>query len=241
MLSTSHKDLFVVYQFDEKIRFGNESDGGYVMCSLGDIYDCYISAGVSNEESFTRDFIEHYNIKKDHCFGFDGTIDNYPYSFTKNINFIKKNISNVNDDNNTNIHDILTRYKNIFIKMDIEGYEYRWINSLTNEMLNNIKQLVIEFHGVLDNSWNTHLDEKISAWKKLNTTHYITHAHGNNYSDSFEGIPKTLEFTYINKCMFDCEPPLNTTNLPIKSFDYPNNYQCSDFDLSFPPFVHSQI
>ena len=44
---------------------GSNSDGGYV---LDGEYDCYISAGISTEESFSRDFI------KNNCYGFDGTI-----------------------------------------------------------------------------------------------------------------------------------------------------------------------
>jgi hypothetical protein len=55
-------------------------------------YDCYISAGVSNEESFSRDFINKYNMTSQNSFAFDGTINNYPYEYTKNITFYKKNI-----------------------------------------------------------------------------------------------------------------------------------------------------
>ena len=73
------KDLLKVYDFDKKIRLGANSDGGYVMGELEGVYDCYISAGISNEESFSRDFINKYNMNKSNSFGFDGTIKNYPY------------------------------------------------------------------------------------------------------------------------------------------------------------------
>jgi hypothetical protein len=33
------------------------------------------------------------------------------------------------------------------MKMDIEGDEYKWFNSKTNEELMKFKQFAIEFHG----------------------------------------------------------------------------------------------
>ena len=55
-------ELFKVYNFDKKIRFGVNGDGGYVLAELDGEYNCYISAGVSNEESFSIDFISKYNM-----------------------------------------------------------------------------------------------------------------------------------------------------------------------------------
>jgi hypothetical protein len=83
-------ELLQVYNFDKKIRCGTDEDGGYVIAELDGEYDCYISAGISDEESFSRDFINKYNINKNNSYGFDGTINNYPYQYTENIQFIKK-------------------------------------------------------------------------------------------------------------------------------------------------------
>lgn len=146
-------DFLRVYQFDNKIRLGNNYDGGYVIGQLDGEYDCYISAGISNEESFSRDFINKYNMNKSNCFGFDGTIQSYPYQYTTNISFIKKNINSFNDDNNTNLSHLISKYSNIFLKMDIEGYEYPWLLSLTCEQLHKFKQITFEFHGITNNSW----------------------------------------------------------------------------------------
>jgi hypothetical protein len=132
-------DHFKVYHYDNKIRLGNpDGDGGYVIGILdNDQYDFYISAGVSDEESFSRDFINRYNFDKHICQAFDGTINNYPTQYTDKITFIKKNIGINNTDNETNLHDILDKYNNIFIKMDIESYEYNWIETLNQNHLNN--------------------------------------------------------------------------------------------------------
>ena len=67
-------ELLQVYNFDKKIRCGSNSDGGYVFAELDCEYDCYISAGISNEESFSRDFINKYNMNQNNSFAFDRTI-----------------------------------------------------------------------------------------------------------------------------------------------------------------------
>ncbi len=102
-------ELLKVYNYDNKIRLGEKSDGGYVIAELDEpLYDCYISAGISNEESFTRDFLQKYCLDKNDCYGFDGTISDYPYNYTNNITFIKKNINYYNDDENTNLSYLFT-------------------------------------------------------------------------------------------------------------------------------------
>jgi hypothetical protein len=121
---SKHLDHLKIYQYDNKIRLGSANDGGYIIAMFPEEenkYDCYISAGVSNEESFSRDFINKFNMKKDHCYAFDGTIQDYPYNYTKEIIYIKKNIGGHNDDKHTNLDFLFNKYNNIFVKMDIEG------------------------------------------------------------------------------------------------------------------------
>jgi hypothetical protein len=57
MLPTTPIHYLETYQCPfNKIRLGNNGDGGYVIADIGDKYDCYISCGVSDEESFSKDF-----------------------------------------------------------------------------------------------------------------------------------------------------------------------------------------
>jgi hypothetical protein len=230
--------LLHVYQFDNKMRFGCNQDGGYVLGKLEGEYDCYISAGINNEESFSRDFINYYNMNEYNSFGFDGTIQHYPYEYTNKISFIKKNIAGENNDNNTNLSYLINKNKNIFLKMDIEGGEYHWLWTITNEQLTHFKQIVIEFHGVNDDSWGTINPAKVICLEKLNKTHYLIHAHGNNHGPITNNIPDTLELTYINKNYFESEPLLNTISLPINGLDFPNNgIDGADYNLNIYPFV----
>jgi hypothetical protein len=229
-------ELLQVYNFDKKIRCGANSDGGYVFAELNGEYDCYISAGISNEESFSRDFINKYNMNQNNSFAFDGTIADYPYHYTQNIQFIKKNINNFNDDNNTNLSFLTDKYNNIFLKIDIEGGEYPWLLQIDETQLNKFKQIVIEFHGITDNSWGCNYNDKVKCLEKLSKTHYIVHAHGNNYGSVVNGIPHVIELTYIKKNYFNSVPELNTQRLPIANLDFSNNTNSEDINLNFYPF-----
>ena len=234
-------ELLEVYNFDKKIRCGSNSDGGYVLAELDGEYDCYISAGISNEESFSRDFINKYNMNEYNCFGFDRTINSYPYKYTNKISFIKKNINSFNDDNNSNLSFLIDKYSNIFLKMDIEGGEYPWLLSLEESQLSKFKQIVIEFHGITNDGWRTNYNDKVKCLEKLSKTHYIVHAHGNNYAQVVNNIPDVIELTYINKNYFNSVPELNTQTLPLENLDFSNKPNNLDINLNFYPFVKSVV
>jgi len=232
-------DHLKVYQFDSKFRLGSNMDGGYILGDLETNYDCYISAGVSNEESFSRDFINKYNTAKDNNFAFDGTILDYPYNYTTEITFIKKNINAFDDDYNTNLAFLIEQYNNIFLKMDIEGGEYPWLLSISEEQLNKFTQITIEFHGINDDTWGCNYGDKKKCFEKLANTHYLIHAHGNNYSAVTNNIPDVIELTYVNKNYFTSIPPLNTKPLPYPNLDFPNHPYAQDYNLNFYPFVQN--
>jgi hypothetical protein len=227
-----------IYQFNKKQRLGTEQDGGYVIAMLDGNYDFYISAGVSTEESFSHDFIELYNMNKNNCAAFDGTINKYPTQYTDKIIFYKRNIAPIKSDNTANLSYFTENYNNIFLKMDIESHEYNWILSLNENQLDKFKQIVIEFHGINHDSWNINLTDKITCFEKINETHYPIHIHGNNYGGLTDNVPDTVEVTYVRKNEINYFPELNKDLLPINGLDFPNNPNKYDYDLNFPPFVN---
>ena len=208
-------------------------------------YDCYISAGVSTEESFTRDFIARFgggcDLNVSNCFAFDGTIEAYPVQYTDKITFFKKNIGGgeVDSDSETNLLFLLNTYSRVFLKMDIEGGEYPWLLRMSLDDLRKIKQIVIEFHGITGDGWGCSYNDKVRCLAKLAETHYIVHAHGNNHSHTLHNIPDVIELTCILKsCWADGEAPgLNTTPLPIAGLDFSNMLWRTDYDLNLYPFV----
>ena len=262
-------ELLRVYQLDvsNKFRLGVPADGGYVVGvpppndgvgvgggvgggvdGVGSVepeYDCYISAGVSTEESFTRDFIARYgsvcHLSEANCFAFDGTIQAYPVEYTDKITFFKKNIGGgeVDSDSETNLLFVLNNYSRVFLKMDIEGGEYPWLLRMSLDDLRKIKQLVIEFHGITGDGWGCSYDNKVRCLAKLAETHYIVHAHGNNHSHVSDRIPDVIELTCISKsCWGDgAVPGFNTTPLPVAGLDFPNMRWRGDYDLNVYPFV----
>ena len=232
-----------VFQYDNKIRVGRNADGGYVIADVGD-YDSYISCGIGGDDSVSNIVIDKYKIQNN--FAYDGTIEEYPKNGYPGMNFFKKNIGETNTDKTTNLKDILSSYSNILIKMDIEGGEYDWINSLSESELLKIKQLVIEFHGVNPDTphqdWGCLNSKKPALFKKLTTTHCLIHAHGNNFSklsqtDNIK-VPNVIELTYVRKDVMNGKFSLNKTPLPIKHLDYPNYHVNPEIDLSFPPFTN---
>jgi hypothetical protein len=178
-------------------------------------------------------------MNKNNSFGFDGTINDYPYHYTNDITFYKKNINNFNDDKNTDLKFITENYKNIFLKMDIEGGEYPWLLSIDEASLKNFKQIVIEFHSINDDGWGCSYDTKVECFKKLASTHFLIHAHGNNNGKATNGIPDFIELTYLNKNCFVDIPKLNNTPFPINNLDFPNHPPVKDFIMNSYPFVSS--
>jgi len=238
-MEQTHLKYLKVYHFDKKIRLGINMDGGYVMADLSGTYDCYISGGVGREESFSKEFIEKYHMNEFNSFGIDSSIESYPIEYTNNISFIKKNISGVNDEANTNLQYLMKLYNNIFLKMDIEGGEYDWIMSLNTQDLCSFKQIVIEVHGINNDSWGTPYRIKHECLKRLSETHYLVHAHGNNARSTTNYIPNVFELTYIRKNEVSSEPPLNTRALPDLTIDFPNNINRPDHILDISPFTNT--
>jgi hypothetical protein len=228
----------------EKKRYGSSNDGGYVILDLNkNEYDILISCGISNDINFEKHFLSKNDEIK--CFAFDGTINSLPENHDR-INFIQKNIGPKNDENNTNFHYLLEQYKNIFLKMDIETYEFLWINSLSSEHLKNIKQIVIEFHFPFTNHNLSHLDnktsveDKIKSFKKLLETHFLVHLHGNNCCGTtlFENtiVPNVFECTFIRKDLLKNFIGYNDENIPSK-LDRPNVSGNDEIYLNHYPFV----
>ena len=216
-----------VFNFNEKKRIGRNNDGGYVTAILPDVkYSMLISAGIDNDSSFEDQFCEEYGIS---CIAFDGTIIKSP-SKNANVKWIKKNIGSKNSFEFTNLHELLVTNTNVFIKMDIEGSELPWIDSLSYLHLNNIAQLVVEFHDPV---------ASINAIQKLNETHLLVHLHGNNCCGvkniNSINIPNVFECTFVNKKLY------NTTvksNQPSPGpLDMPNISYYEDINLNYKPFV----
>lgn len=219
----------------KKLRIGKDYDGGYIICDIPDInYGVIISGGIADDISFEEHLCSIYPNTT--CYAFDGTeYFNINGHVNKNIVFIKNNIGPITDNYNTNLFDIIDKYDDIFLKMDIEGAELPWLKCLTNDQMKKFSQIVIEFHFPFSEDDNR-------VFLKLNENHILVHFHGNNCPAgviNHKGIivPNVFECTYINKKYVELNTiVLNNECIP-SSIDMPN---CggADIFINYPPFVN---
>lgn len=221
-------ESLICYQWDDKIRVGKDGDGGYVI-GEGFEYDLLIGCGIADDDSFERAFLEAN--PKIECYAYDGSIPNVPNPETPRLNFVKKNIAGEESETTTNLHDLISSYSNIFLKMDIEGYEFPWICSLGVDQLNKFKQIAIEFHRPF-HEIGAHCLEALAR------THYLIHFHGNSCCKTRTvkniTVPNVFECTYIRKIDMDQVPSLSAEVVP-SPLDQINAYS-EDIHLSGFPY-----
>jgi hypothetical protein len=86
----------------------------------------------------------------------------------------------------------LSGCKNLLVKMDIEGTEYRVLLDLIG-FASRIAYLTIEFHetGVFRRTFE-------DIVRKIQKTHFIAHLHGNNGGEvAKDGLPELLEISFV--------------------------------------------
>ena len=110
---------------------------------------------------------------------------------------------------------------NFFLKIDIEGSEYR----ILDDLINNSKSIVgiaIEFHDV-----DLHLEKISNFIEKIDLD--LVHIHANNYSKpNIQGIPTAIELTFARNPI-----KIGTNlNLPHK-LDQKNDPNSKNIDLYF--------
>ena len=233
----------IVYQAEnQKIRLGSKNDGGYVIVDLPDNYDFFISGGIGNDSNFEKDFVQKYNIKG---IGFDGS-KKLKITNINNFTFIKKNLGSINDDKTSNLVEYIKKYNNLFLKIDIEGHEFRLFPELIkNNLMKNIKQFVVEIHSPNDINLfpkyfkglqDINNDFMFNLLKDFNKTHTLVHFHANNGCKmaTYDNIqlPHVFELTFIrnenikdkikNKETFPTE--LDSKNIKNKKDYYFDHY-----------------
>jgi len=211
------------------VRMGSlTGDGGYMVCSLPDSYDIIITGGVSSEVNFELDMCKMYSNLK--CIAFDGTVNSLP-THSDRITFIKQNLG-TGTDGTTNLREYLDKYQNVFLKMDIEGHEFRILPEIY-DMMKHVKQLVVEIHTPADIQLYPNYYKGLSdithgymfdMFRRIGETHTLVHVHPNNGCavHACDGIllPNVFECTFVRN-EFVTSKIKNTLPLPMH-FDKPN-------------------
>jgi hypothetical protein len=214
----------------EKIRIGSNNDGGYVIYKNCENYDIILSGGAGNNITFEIQLIELY--PNTICHLFDHTVDLKIEN--SNIIFYKLKL----DKSNIKFFDMIRSHNNIFLKLDIEGWEYELLTVLDHNDMERIKQIVIEIHSPFT-------DQKLNLVKKLLHHHTLIHLHANNCCPFtvYDGvnIPRVIELSLVRTKDLPSDLILykNTTQLPLE-IDQPNLKNKPDFQLNHYPFVIEQ-
>lgn len=187
------------------VRLGPDGDGGYLVPDvLTDVKACF-SPGVSEISGFEQECAE----KGMSVFLADHSVD-APAESHPQFHFTKKYIGSSSQGAFITLDDWVNSSvpndgAELLLQMDIEGFEYEVLLSLSKELQSKFKVIVIEFH-FMDQLWNAPYFSLVSrAFEKLLESHSCVHIHPNNYAQPYDfngvTIPPLMEMTFLRK---DC-------------------------------------
>ena len=236
-------------QCEDLIRVGSDNDGGYLI-SVSDLKktEALLSFGLDVDWNFEKMFSDNSDIP---IYAYDASTnftlfvkkslsEFFHLNFLKSINlilkyfkfknffkrkkkFIQTFVGPGNNKNYVSFDEIISKknYKNYFIKMDIEGGEYRILDNFIKHQ-DKICGTVIEFHDI-----DLHL-EKIERFIS-NFNLNIVHVHINNWTIiGKKDLPLTIEVTFSKNAKINN----NIAHYP-NELDQPNAPHLEDFVVSF--------
>jgi hypothetical protein len=151
----------------------------------------------------------------------------------KNVHFKKRIYERKQYNFDASISDIfLNAMSNkVFIKMDIEGGEYRVIDSLLLHS-DDIIGMAIEFHDI-----NPLKDTFLKNIKSILKFYNISHIHINNFSLPDDNcLPDLLEISFIRKDLQDADLIFNDKIFPLEGLDFPSVKGRDDVRFKFNHF-----
>ncbi len=229
------------YTYD-LIRLGNKNDGGYLIGSntLSQV-KCLLSFGIGLDLGFEIDFHNRTNKpiysydKNDFKFYFKNefllSLNNLrKLSIIDSLNVIKKFINTKKNKKIINFSKKLISYNTIsnilsdfhihdslFIKIDIEGSEYRALDCIIKNQ-DKIIGLIVEFHDI-----DLHIEKIKYFINEINLK--ISHIHANNF-----GIPDSNGNPTVIEMTFEKDPEIVDKNVEIPNKnDFKNNPLKKDF------------
>lgn len=202
-------------------RFGNISDGGYVLDSKNLANLTLISIGIGDEVSFEREL----QPKLKAIYAYDPTIDLVAFEAT---DFFKIGILGGKLDQKINflesLSSILERYRkeSLILKIDAEGAEWTSLTELDDSYFQNIHQLVVEFHDLHRVQEENFREISFNLFEKLNKYFFPVHLNNNNHAKTLLSesilITDSVEISFLNKATYQAseivqkDKPLNGKN-----------------------------
>ena len=234
----------------ELLRVGSQNDGGYLVeKNSHEKSDYLIGVGINDDWSFEKNFGKNFIAIDDQIslkfllkkfflkliflvykFNFNSTIKSF-FKIFQYLNLKKKffratltNYDNINL-NRISLFWVINKFckksQNIFLKLDIEGSEYRVFDDII-KLQDKFEGIILEVHNI-----DIHLDKLIFFMENINLT--LVHVHGNNYGgEDKNGDPLVIELTFSKNPIIKSE----TVSLP-NNLDMPNNKLLPELKLNF--------
>jgi hypothetical protein len=226
-----------------KIRLGNQQDGGYIVNqTILDNTQRLVSIGIGGEDNFELQWAEKFpNIPIE---AYDGTYPcnnlchKFPDRINKNIFYVHHNVGF--EEKQIPINTIVDSKNNVLLKVDIEGGEYKVFDNFFPSA-NNLTGLILEIHDL-------HVPENRYKIRDLITNNFknlmLFHIHGNSWGGTFDlnliphmndgitikGFPHVLELTFISKHLVE-KFQVDSGQFPVSGLDNSNKHDAPDINL----------
>ena len=210
-----------------KVRLGNEYDGGYVVPSAALQCNAVVSIGVGPDVSFDLALAQHGA----QIIQFDHTVEQLPVQHPS-FKFFKKGWGARTEGEFMNLADItallpVESHRKLF-KFDIEGGEYDVFETIKPADLQSFDVICCELHDFSKLADPAFFAKVERLLKCLHQHHAPVHLHANNYCGfvMVEGIPvpEVLELSYLRRDLdsfngYALDPipgPLDRPNHPFR-------------------------
>jgi hypothetical protein len=222
-------DLHPVVTDSGLVRFGPDGDGGYLIPDDLDGIEACFSPGVSSISGFELECAER-GIE---VYLADASVES-PSDQHPRFHFRKAFIGDRTEGDFVTMDDWMTdaigdQKGDLILQMDIEGWEFKALNAISEQNLNRFRIIIMEFHGL-----DYLLPYKIRTFRKILKNHSCVHIHPNNCCEPAKigdvSIPRMMEFTFfrndrINSRRFQSTFPHpldrdNTSNSTVILPDY---------------------
>jgi hypothetical protein len=187
--------LFPIQTEKPLIRMGPEGDGGYLVPDdLDDVQACF-SPGVSLISGFELECAERGIDVHMADASVESPADRHP-----RFHFRKAFIGNRTQGDFVTMDDWIAdaigeRKGDLILQMDIEGWEFKALNAISEDNLRRFRIIIMEFHGL-----DYLLPYKIRTFRKILKNHSCVHIHPNNCCEPAKTggvpVPRMMEFTF---------------------------------------------
>ena len=214
------------------IRIGPAGDGGYLVPDDLEGIVASISPGVSDECGFDTQIADRGIVV--HLA--DASVSAPPINH-RNFRFRPVFIETYESSSTTTLEEMVLSAApegDLLLQMDVEGAEYRVLNSGSSKLLARFRIMVIEFHDLSALFTPFGLREIGPVFRKILLTHEVVHIHPNNYQPPNSAgsliVPQVMEFTFYRKDAGMFEERTVTFPHPLDAPNFPDRP-----DLVLPP------